>query len=211
MYKIIGADHKEYGPITAEQLRYWISEGRVNAQTQARADGTNDWKPLGQIPEFAEALGLDPVAVAAGNTPSTGYQSNDSREQALNSVKGPSIGLKVTAGLGMLAVLIGLVLNVCSLAGIQLIPQNGDPQFQKVFSQLSGGIGIFQNLIGAAIAVVIWMAASHLDRLEKHQFVVTGSILALLPCLSPCCLFGLPFGIWALVVINKPEIKRWFR
>ena len=39
MYKIIGADKKEYGPVTGDQLRHWISEGRVNSQTLARAEG----------------------------------------------------------------------------------------------------------------------------------------------------------------------------
>jgi hypothetical protein len=52
MYRIIGADQKEYGPITAEQIRQWISEGRVNAQTEACLEGTQDWKPLGMFPEF---------------------------------------------------------------------------------------------------------------------------------------------------------------
>lgn len=52
MYKIIGVDQKEYGPVTAEQLRQWISEGRVNAQTQACLEGTQEWKPLGMFPEF---------------------------------------------------------------------------------------------------------------------------------------------------------------
>lgn len=52
MYKIIGVDRKEYGPITAEQIRQWISEGRVNAQTQACLEGTQEWKPLGMFPEF---------------------------------------------------------------------------------------------------------------------------------------------------------------
>ena len=28
MYKIIGADGKEYGPISAEQLRQWLNEDR---------------------------------------------------------------------------------------------------------------------------------------------------------------------------------------
>ena len=37
MYKIIGADLKEYGPVSVEQLRQWISEGRVNAQTKVQA------------------------------------------------------------------------------------------------------------------------------------------------------------------------------
>ena len=56
MYKIIGADQKEYGPVPAEQVRKWIAEGRANAQTRARAEQSDDWKPLSDIPEFAGAL-----------------------------------------------------------------------------------------------------------------------------------------------------------
>ena len=32
----------------------------------------------------------------------------------------------------------------------------------------------------------------------------------MVPCISPCCLVGLPIGIWALVVLNKPEVKGSF-
>jgi hypothetical protein len=53
MYKIIGVDQKEYGPVTAEEIRQWISEGRLNAQTKACLEGTQDWKPLGMFPEFS--------------------------------------------------------------------------------------------------------------------------------------------------------------
>jgi hypothetical protein len=62
MFKIIGGDGKEYGPVTAEQLRQWIAEGRVNHQTLAQAEGDTQWKPLGQYPEFG-------AASAAGGTP----------------------------------------------------------------------------------------------------------------------------------------------
>ena len=31
-YTIIGGDTKEYGPISADDVRQWISEGRLNAQ-----------------------------------------------------------------------------------------------------------------------------------------------------------------------------------
>jgi hypothetical protein len=56
MYKIIGADQKEYGPITADQLRQWIAEGRANAQTKVQAEGAGVWKTVGELPEFAPAL-----------------------------------------------------------------------------------------------------------------------------------------------------------
>ena len=53
MYRIIGADGRQYGPATTERLRQWIAEGRANAQTQTLADGAAEWKPLGALPEFA--------------------------------------------------------------------------------------------------------------------------------------------------------------
>jgi len=33
MYTIIGGDQKEYGALSAEDMRKWIAEGRLNAQT----------------------------------------------------------------------------------------------------------------------------------------------------------------------------------
>ena len=53
MYRILGADGREYGPVTAEQLRQWITQGRANAATSTRVEGASEWKPLGQLPEFS--------------------------------------------------------------------------------------------------------------------------------------------------------------
>jgi TM2 domain-containing membrane protein YozV len=64
MYKIIGKDGQQYGPVSAEQLRGWITENRANAQTLAQTEGSQDWKPLGALPEFAADL-KPPLATAA--------------------------------------------------------------------------------------------------------------------------------------------------
>jgi hypothetical protein len=56
MFKIIGADQKEYGPIPADQLRQWIAEGRVNAQTKVQPEGATEWKTMAEVPEFAAVL-----------------------------------------------------------------------------------------------------------------------------------------------------------
>src|SRR5262249_43771588 len=52
MYTIIGADGREYGPATAEQLRQWISEGRANAQTRVRIEGSTGGKLLSELEDF---------------------------------------------------------------------------------------------------------------------------------------------------------------
>jgi hypothetical protein len=61
MYKIIGADLKEYGPVSAEQLRQWIAEGRVNGQTKVQAADATEWKTMADLPEFAGVLPASPL------------------------------------------------------------------------------------------------------------------------------------------------------
>src|SRR5216684_173957 len=65
MYKIIGVDGKEYGPISAEQIRQWIAQGRANAQTKAQLEGSQEWKFLSEFPEFASALPAMPPPLPA--------------------------------------------------------------------------------------------------------------------------------------------------
>ena len=64
MYKIIGADGQPYGPVNAEQLRRWLAEHRVNAQTLVQTEGSPEWKPLASLPEFALDLKAAPPTIA---------------------------------------------------------------------------------------------------------------------------------------------------
>jgi TM2 domain-containing membrane protein YozV len=55
-YRIIGADGRQYGPVSETQLTDWIHQARANAQTLVQTEGATDWKPMGHLPEFASAL-----------------------------------------------------------------------------------------------------------------------------------------------------------
>ncbi len=73
MYKILGTDQKEYGPVSADVLRQWIADRRANAQTLVKPDGTADWKPLAEFSEFSASLSgagrpVSAVAVEGRNT-----------------------------------------------------------------------------------------------------------------------------------------------
>ncbi len=56
MYIIVGADNREYGPITAEQLTQWIVEGRANAQTRVQVVETGEWKLIAECPDLVDAV-----------------------------------------------------------------------------------------------------------------------------------------------------------
>ncbi len=52
MFTIIGGDGKEYGPVTTDQVRSWLAGGRANLETQAKKIGDEQWRRLGDFPEF---------------------------------------------------------------------------------------------------------------------------------------------------------------
>jgi len=61
-YRIIGTDGKTYGPISAEKIREWITQGRVDQRTAVLAEGATDWTFIGLLPEFtADFPGTPPV------------------------------------------------------------------------------------------------------------------------------------------------------
>lgn len=196
MYKIIGADGKEYGPITAEQLRQWIAEGRANPQTRVLPEGAANWTTVGQLPEFA-ATALAPATI----TP-----IQPVLHPAAEQVNGPAVGLIVVAILGAVAQAASLVFRA---VGFSLMAANPMPKRMGP-ALLVGPIGIADSLICIAMAAVVLLGAIKMKKLENHGLAMAASILAMIPCLSPCCLLGLPIGIWALVVLLKPEVKSAF-
>ncbi|HZI33480.1 MAG TPA: GYF domain-containing protein [Candidatus Binatia bacterium] len=55
-YIVMGEDGKEYGPISAEQIRDWIRENRLERKTPVKPDSAKDWVFLEMLPEFADVL-----------------------------------------------------------------------------------------------------------------------------------------------------------
>jgi hypothetical protein len=62
MFTIIGADQKQYGPVSADEIRQWIREGRADGRTLAKQEGTTEWKTLAEFPEFSAAFASAPSA-----------------------------------------------------------------------------------------------------------------------------------------------------
>jgi len=197
MYKIIGADGKEYGPIIADQLRQWIAEGRANLQTRVLPEGAAEWRTVSELPEFAAAA---PAATPA--MPSFPTATPAAAEQ----VNGPAIGLIVVAVLGALVQIASLIMN---LAGASFMAGNRMPQ-EAWANMFSGTIGVVSSIIGILVSGVIFLGAMKMKKLESYGFAMAATIIAMVPCFSPCCVLGLPIGIWALVVLLKPEVKSAF-
>jgi uncharacterized membrane protein len=69
-YTIIGGDSKEYGSVSADDVRQWIAEGRLNEKSQVKGEGDAEFRALEQFPEFADAFAA--AASAPGTPPPSG-------------------------------------------------------------------------------------------------------------------------------------------
>lgn len=70
-YIVMGEDGKEYGPVSAGQVRQWVAEGRLDKKTPVKPTGARDWIFLGDLPEFAR-LFAPPPAPAPKDPPRRG-------------------------------------------------------------------------------------------------------------------------------------------
>jgi hypothetical protein len=115
MYKIMGADQREYGPVASEGVREWIAQGRANGQTLASFEGA-PWKPLSTFPEFADALRTASPPPISGTPYAGGPQRSNT----------PAVAGLVCSILGLCCLplsLVGLGLCIAGLLQIKKTPQ----------------------------------------------------------------------------------------
>jgi len=115
MFKIIGSDQKEYGPVSFDQVRQWIATGRAIASTKAQLDG-GEWKTLGEFPEYAGAL-------SAGTRPMSPPASPPPLSPADVKTSGMAIASLVLGILGIISCgitpLIGLILGILAVRNVR--------------------------------------------------------------------------------------------
>jgi hypothetical protein len=160
MYKILGSDQKEYGPVTAEQVREWVAQRRANAQTLIQTEGATEWKPLGAFPEFAASLSAPPAFASTQVAPAT-----DNPVSMVIPYKNPKALIAYYLAIFSLIPCFGLLLGVAAfiLGILGLKAAKAHPASHgKVHAWtgiILGGLCVIGNLIG--IIALIVSANSH--------------------------------------------------
>lgn len=229
MYYIQGADQKEYGPVSADQLRQWISENRLNRFSPARADGESLWKTLGDFPEFAEVLvgaapaaseapASAPTALSAANASPYGSGFRPSTpgisESAIDEkMKVPAIGIITTGALGALLSLAGVITTLSGSNKVAELPPGLPPEAAGLLKSYLSAMEPFNlplNLLALILSSLTLVAGIKMLQRRSYGLVMAGVIVGMIPCLSGCCCTGLPFGIWALIVLSNEEVRKSF-
>jgi hypothetical protein len=151
MYKIVGADGRQYGPVSEDQIRRWIVEGRANAQTQVIAEGAMQWKALSACPEFATAFGPQ--------VPPTAYPLSGRPVRMTNSfaIWGMILGI-----LALVCccpkLLLGTLGLIFSLIGLSQINARPDLYEGRGFA-IAGIVLSVLSLLIAVFVLLLWLGA----------------------------------------------------
>ncbi|MCK5379669.1 MAG: hypothetical protein KAJ78_09700 [Acidobacteria bacterium] len=134
------------------------------------------------------------------------------RADMLSKVKGPALAMMIIAGITFVLEILSILAN---LLGISILSAGDMSQFEGMegmewLAPLMSGtftvvMGVF-TLVGAAL---IFYGAMKMKDLQGYGLAMTAAILSLIPCFSICCI-GIPFGIWALVVLLNQDVKSAF-
>jgi len=230
MYRIIGGDGKEYGPVSADQVRQWIKEGRASGQTRIRPDGTEQWQTVSAFAEFADAL-------AAGAPPPPALNAVNAEQLATDILARGyqiEIGSCISRGWELTKAHFWLVVGVCLVTGLIQGAIAAIPILGAVAGPLLGGVingGVYYLFLklkrgqpatfgdafaGFSLAFVPLMLAG----LVSSLLTGVGLLLCILPgiYLAVAWVFTLPLVIdkkldfWAAMELSRKVITRnWWQ
>lgn len=201
MYKIIGGDQREYGPVSADELRRWIAEGRLNAHSLVQAENSTEWRALSTFPEFAGALqGQAAGPSAAGVAVPPPIAPEIWADEILARQPQVQVGDCLSRSWQLLTKNFGLLFGSCLVVWLigfcQLIP------FVRLVYQIMAGVfygGLYliflKRIRGQPAAVGDVFAGFNL---AFGQLVLAGFLSYLLAWIGFCCCLLLP-GIYLFV------------
>ncbi|MGD0516013.1 MAG: hypothetical protein ABSA26_00630 [Thermoguttaceae bacterium] len=145
-----------------------------------------------------------PYQTPPGHGPGPGAQGN--YLYASQRVSAPAVCLIVSAVLWLVLNFLGMVYTIFMPVAAMHRNANAMPE---IF--VTGPVALIQGIAEIVVCIVVLIGAIKMKGLENYGFAMVASIIALIPCIGPCCGLSLPFGIWALVVLSDPAVKSSFK
>ena len=187
MYKVMGSDGKEYGPISLEQFSQWAAEGRVSPQTRVQPVGATDWGAAAGIPE------LQAIFARLGRAPTV----------VLASPISPPASGETQKGLAVTSLVLGILSLVClgPLTGIPAIicghiarkRSRQTPDQYGAPGMALAGLALGYASLALFVVVAAILSGMLLPALSQAKGKAEG-----MRCANNMKMIGLSFRTWAL-------------
>lgn len=129
----------------------------------------------------------------------------------LSRLRGPAISLLICAPLGIIFLIVDLGFRIFNLANGVEPPVFGNQPANRE-AQMAGIYGgMVFDVVASILQIVVIVGALNMLKARNYQLAMAAAIISVIPCCTSCCFIGIPFGIWALVVMMDPQVKSSFR
>lgn len=127
----------------------------------------------------------------------------------ISQLKMPAIGLILVGSINFLVGLLTLLSGLLRLAGFSedKVPT---AEAERLGYYVGTGFGYGLGFFSLILAPIIIYGGMKMLSGQKLGLAKTAAILAIVPLSSCCFVLGIPFGVWALIVLRKPEVKAFF-
>lgn len=211
MYRILGSDGKEYGPVSSEQLGQWIREKRVDGDTRVQGDD-GQWRPLREVPELVALLQppimVPPLIPASGESRSVPSDFDGDYDldivacltsswrlfqERFSTLFGATMMyLLISFGLGVFGALpyIGVLFKLCSMI---------------IVGPLVAGLYVFYLRVIRGETPPLGSLFDGFRRMFGHLFLETwvAAILTSLPLLAGAIVLFFSLGLTAIMGLAK--------
>jgi hypothetical protein len=142
-------------------------------------------------------------------------QTNDARRQAQDLLNWPSMLMLMTGALGMMWSIAQLLTEMLTDTAqfmeqvLRNVPEEQREALLPLMNMRTTTSGIFFSLLSIASNAFLLWAALQMRELKNWNVAVAASVLLVIPC-HCCYCISIPAGIWALVVLLRPDVKAVF-
>lgn len=138
------------------------------------------------------------------------YQTTVPNNQGSDEVKAPALALMIVATISIVLVSLGLVVDLFLLmsGAIDMLEADNRRPISRTTSVI---VRIAWGLLLAVASAFVLFGATKMKNKSNLGLARASAIVALVPCVGPCCILGIPFGIWAILVLNKPNVQQSFQ
>ncbi len=144
------------------------------------------------------------------NSPQYNQPQNSSfpPQKPTQMVIAPAIALIVVSVLGICA----SGFNIFAALTMEAPPINpsAPPFVQQMQQNQTGPVAAAIHSAFLLLNIVIMAGAIQMVRFKMWGYSLTASILAMINIGTCCCILGLPVGIWSIVVLSQPQVKKEF-
>ncbi len=184
-----------------------VPDGTAGQASRCGHCGATLTIPAPPPPGQEASPGGTPFGTSAERPPLTAAASL-TREQVREQLVTPATILRLLAGAWFVLLAVFLLVQLLGIVA-------GGRPFVGMgpFGPAGFGPGIARftgNTFQLAMAAIVFVGTGHMRQLRNYGFAVAAAIIACIPCIGPCFVLSIPFGIWALVVLFDPAVRAAF-